>query len=501
MTNSLIISLYAVLALASISIMFLTLRKPQRSKLDKSLLFIAAMLLCWELCEIAFYSFSDTFLIQTAFDVKLPFVNLVALSWLLYVIRFYGNDTSFTKPVMAAMFVIPLFTMALALTTTQHDMLREQFSILSLDPVREFVNVRGPWFWYHSAYCYLLVVAGLTIAIVNHRKVPKEYRTPSTLLIIGLVVSALGNIAVVFATVPFDLSLVGGSVTAVILYVATKNYPGLSFLIEARKDAFHHIKEAVFILNKEREIINMNRAADLWLDELDVPASCKFFPQIMEQLQKKALRQNGLSDEDAGEDYRLESGIIYNIKKKSILNNEQEEIASFVFVSDETKNRELIEHLDRYSGIDALTGLSNRRSNEEELLKLDKEAYYPLGVLYGDLNNLKEVNDSQGHHQGDVLLRLVAESLKTACPPSAHISRVGGDEFVVLLPGHADEQVQELSQHIYKVLEKESEKYSFEASIALGHCIKHIKEQPMLEVIKTADENMYAEKKRMKGLA
>ncbi|MEU7476246.1 EAL domain-containing protein [Lentzea sp. NPDC042327] len=87
---------------------------------------------------------------------------------------------------------------------------------------------------------------------------------------------------------------------------------------------------------------------------------------------------------------------------------------------------------------DALTGLANRtllaRRMEQVVAKAHKKNE-PLALLIVDLDRFKEVNDSLGHHVGDLLLRQVANRLSWAVRDTDLVARLGGDEFAVLLPG------------------------------------------------------------------
>ena len=86
---------------------------------------------------------------------------------------------------------------------------------------------------------------------------------------------------------------------------------------------------------------------------------------------------------------------------------------------------------------DVLTGLGNRMlftQVAEEVLEGIRSDGGRLAVLLMDLNRFKDVNDTLGHHSGDLLLRLVADRLSSTIPPGATAIRLGGDEFVFLIP-------------------------------------------------------------------
>jgi diguanylate cyclase (GGDEF)-like protein len=100
------------------------------------------------------------------------------------------------------------------------------------------------------------------------------------------------------------------------------------------------------------------------------------------------------------------------------------------------RNGQLIAKL-RYEAVhDALTGLPNRMALRRELEELLADpGAGTTAVLVLDLDGFKHVNDTLGHHQGDVLLQLIGQRLPAAVPPGARVARLGGDEFAVVVPG------------------------------------------------------------------
>ena len=105
-------------------------------------------------------------------------------------------------------------------------------------------------------------------------------------------------------------------------------------------------------------------------------------------------------------------------------------------VEDVSERRRLEEVLWELALVDDLTGLHNRRSFmllAEQALKEAVRAQRPLISLFLDVDDLKAINDTHGHAEGDRALRLVAGALRAACRDSDIVGRLSGDEFAIIL--------------------------------------------------------------------
>jgi diguanylate cyclase (GGDEF)-like protein len=104
---------------------------------------------------------------------------------------------------------------------------------------------------------------------------------------------------------------------------------------------------------------------------------------------------------------------------------------------------EALSHIDTLANNDALTGLPNRllaRTRFEQSVELSKRNKEHIALIFLDLDNFKTVNDSLGHAAGDTLICDVAERLKNSVRASDTVSRQGGDEFLIMLAGQADQE-------------------------------------------------------------
>ena len=140
---------------------------------------------------------------------------------------------------------------------------------------------------------------------------------------------------------------------------------------------------------------------------------------------------------------------------------------------------------------DALTGVGNKRSYffvEEKLNEEIKNGKAKFGIVMIDLNNLKVINDTEGHEKGDELIVNLAKSIQKTFVDSS-VYRIGGDEFVVVV----------LDKELMKMNKCESDFAKFVKNAAIGSAVYDEKQDMNVEdTFKRADRNMYECKKHMK---
>ena len=172
------------------------------------------------------------------------------------------------------------------------------------------------------------------------------------------------------------------------------------------------------------------------------------------------------------------------------------------FVTDITEYKTFQEKLNYLSFHDSLTGLYNRNFFEEEMNRLQDGRYSPVGIIICDLDGLKFINDTLGHHTGDEMLITTAELLRENFRASDIIARIGGDEFSILIT-EADQQLAEqLIQRLkHSVWEYNTQNPLIPLSLSMGFAVSDSVPADMQALFKEADNRMYREKIQREGSA
>ncbi|MTI68622.1 MAG: GGDEF domain-containing protein [Firmicutes bacterium] len=163
------------------------------------------------------------------------------------------------------------------------------------------------------------------------------------------------------------------------------------------------------------------------------------------------------------------------------------------------------ERIQKYAMHDTLTGIYNRRMGIELLKKKKKDADIndsKLTVCFVDINNLKKVNDTYGHKEGDRFIKCVSDVMDEEIRKADYVSRMGGDEFLIVFP-HCD--MKDAKMVLERILTRFKDlnyknKYPYKIGISYG-LSEYIpnSNKKVDKLISEADEKMYKHKEKLKN--
>ena len=173
------------------------------------------------------------------------------------------------------------------------------------------------------------------------------------------------------------------------------------------------------------------------------------------------------------------------------IRDENNNISGVVLVfRDVTEQRERLSKVEYLSFHDQLTGLYNRRFFDEEIIRLSVKPQLPLTLAILDVNGLKLINDAFGHFAGDRVLQKIAEVMKRECRAEDIIARIGGDEFVILLPKTTALQAATIVKRIVQAAAAEKVE-SVNISVSYGLGAKTNSAEPTSNVFKRSEDDLY----------
>ena len=175
-------------------------------------------------------------------------------------------------------------------------------------------------------------------------------------------------------------------------------------------------------------------------------------------------------------------------------------------IQDRTEYKLIEEKVRHLAYHDSLTGLPNRmllKDRASQALSQSRRNRYTGAILFLDLDNFKVINDTLGHHAGDKMLVETADRLNNLVRAEDTVSRIGGDEFVVLLPrlqksleeaiisaGTVADKIHDVLKQPYKIVEK-----TLYTSTSIGIALFSEKDSSIEDLLKNADTAMYEAKK------
>lgn len=183
----------------------------------------------------------------------------------------------------------------------------------------------------------------------------------------------------------------------------------------------------------------------------------------------------------------------YKISKSPVFDSNGELMGIIGMVSDMTEQVMLQRELEKMSVIDEMTGVYNRSYYEKELADSECDVL-PTAVLLADCNDLKGVNDTFGHKQGDLFIQTVANRLRSLVRESDTVARIGGDEFVAVLPGCDRKRCEQIIEEMTSE-QNQHRIGDFTLSAACGYTIVEDAGTTVSQALEAADADMYAQKK------
>lgn len=195
--------------------------------------------------------------------------------------------------------------------------------------------------------------------------------------------------------------------------------------------------------------------------------------------------------------YALDGSIRHVLLQFTVFPGYEEDWSTVqVALTDITARKKAENYLEYLGKHDVLTKLLNRSHYSEEVNRLERSSLRPVSSIYIDMNGLKVVNDAFGHDSGDDLLRRTGELLNQLVQNTQYSAcRIGGDEFVILLPGADEIALHNCLAGLQELLLIDSQFHGNQMlNLSIGSATT-LPQESIEEMLKRADQAMYTQKR------
>lgn len=436
-------------------------------------------------------------------------ISLTSVTFLFMSMQFTGYDKWIVKRWHRSFFLImPVIMNILIWTDGITGWLRHDVHLNTDGPFSTVEKTFSPFFYVFAAYNYVILLFTIFILISSLKGKLTIYRKQTVFLLVALI---LPFISIVLHNIGVDIYGVDSTpavfgLCAIIIFYGIFRYKLFDVVPIAHSLIISSMKIGMIVLDQDGRLLDVNPAAKKILNiasddvighSLESELNCctemlRIFREGKETVYEMDCQSDGRS-------------CYYEISFMHVTGFDKAFIGWLIQIYDITgrKNTELIV---KYAAQhDPLTGLPNRdyfKSLFDEKLNAVKANNGKLAVAYVDLDNYKNINDKYGHDVGDNVLSIVARRLQETLDEKAAVSRIGGDEYIAVLPGSGnDEDISLIGDKILGSLREtiRYEQVSLNITASVGFSIYPDDGDEYEVLIKKADQAMYNAKSNNKN--
>ncbi|MEI7771833.1 MAG: histidine kinase N-terminal 7TM domain-containing protein [Chloroflexales bacterium] len=221
---------------------------------------------------VGLWSFGNAFELSSAtvatafFWVRIEYISIVFVPvvWLVMMLAFSERRSTLSRSWIASLLLVPLITTAIIWSSAATPFFWREFSIETLDPLTVIHVIRGPWFWAHTAYSYLMLAGGTFVLVRGLITAPGLYRDQSLALLISVIAPWLANVLYVFSLIPKafpDPTALAFVITGLAFSWAMRNAGLFELGPMAYREVIQQMSDGVVVLDPLNRIVDINLSA------------------------------------------------------------------------------------------------------------------------------------------------------------------------------------------------------------------------------------------------
>ena len=360
----------------------------------------------------------------------------------------------------------------------------------------------------YAIYCTFMTLKSYLLCMNVFYQMPVHMQRTATSLIFGITLFGVVLVSgLVFSSWLAAAVMLGALYFTVdMLYAALFVMNSSNVIATSRKFVFEGLTSFVIVTSKKDRVLDWNIKDGTQNPALPTP----YFKEPFAEYKKRILENNGRTSQYSeniisttvdDKEYNFQI-VIHDIRTLT------REYGQLIEIQDVSVLVSLLHFFEDIAYVDHLTGLRNRNAYLEFLKTGLVEKNLPLGIVSGDVNYLKKLNDSGGHLLGDKLLKIccdvvaeVVEAQIADCHGAFEVfsARTGGDELVLLYPRGGETAALDFIDRVNVKLEAIHDDEIGTPSISWGYSEMASLDTTYNEMFEIADQRMYADKKRRKA--
>jgi len=433
--------------------------------------------------------------------IEYLFGGFTAPLLIVFTVYYTNRQEWLSKKALFLIWSLPVTTVILAFTNEYHHLIWTGYMPIP-GPYNLYKYYHGPMFWVYMVYVYAGLVLVIGMYLRDYSQAHNLYRHHFGYLILALAIPFAAGILYLL-----NINLIPGLDLAPLSFALTSILLGQGFFKDkfsglipvARTKLIENLNDGILVLDVQDRLLDSNPAATRLFGWKEFPAGEKIaalldpWPGLVEWIHRPT---DGLIEVALSE----KPPFYVDVRQSPITNLKGRLLGRIVTVHDITQ-RKLIEadllekssEMERLSITDELTGLYNRRYAQQTMEKeicASSDHHDPLTVAMFDLDDFKSINDNFGHHQGDLALQKVGGLLFENLRESDTAARMGGDEFIIILPHTGVEQAHYIMDRLSRKL-KEVIPTPIRISVGITSFIAG---EPVENMLKRADNSLYKAK-------
>lgn len=462
----------------------------------------------WFITSLILLSFGTALeILSTPLDIKVFYRNIQQIGYFLLPYCFWIFVVEYTENIRLRNLNIPflgfsLFAIIMFLTDDMHGLINKSVELVEHEVFGKSVSVGlsdlGVSLYYIQS---LIILAAFAVLVVFIRKAKKDKRKNLMAMVFSflfcLLLSWIKGYTLEAVGIYLPIAIIYAPTVFAFYRIISKEIL-LDILPIARNRVFEVINDGIFVVTREGRIIDFNQAAKFLSQYFFKVEELKKGDNIFEVMNH--LLPENLSNL-ASKQIRVSSESEYFLSASAYsLTDHSREKNYVVLIKEITETKRYEHYLIEKSMRDPLTGLLNREgylAQGKEIISRLGDSVEVVSCILIDIDWFKKVNDTYGHHVGDELLRLFSKELLHLFRKDDVVVRIGGEEFLVLLPTLKKENAFKVAERLrksreQKVLDVDGNSIEFTISMGVSDSI----DSPDLEeMYKLADAAMYRSKK------